>query len=275
MWSRLGGYLCITILLSINLGEAYFTPSWETKKICGLRAFFQVAFLGFYHFILKKERQYVRMRDELLGIASHELKTPLTAICLCLQLIKGKSYYNDKEKSLIQRSLDACDAMNRIIQSFLSVHCLDQKNRFPIQKRPMDLVQVIKRVMEYHPSQVKVRTPEQFHINGDPDRLFQVVDNLVSNAVKYGMGKPILICLDESLSSHFILTVCDHGIGIPEREQKNLFKSFKRVKNGQHISGTGLGLYIAWEIIKSHRGSISVESQMGKGSCFHIKFPRT
>ena len=108
--------------------------------------------------------------------------------------------------------------------------------------------------------------------NFDPVRIESVIENLLTNAFKYGLGRPVEIMARKYEGSVFI-TVKDSGIGISEEGQKKLFQKFERAVSIQKYSGLGLGLYIAKEVIEAHGGTIWLESQPGQGSTFHISLP--
>jgi signal transduction histidine kinase len=106
----------------------------------------------------------------------------------------------------------------------------------------------------------------------DRFRIEQVVSNLISNAIKYGAGKPIEVSLTQS-GNEAILFVRDHGIGIAQEDQAKIFDQFERVSHTTHISGLGLGLYITKSIVEQHQGNISLESEIGQGSRFIVRLP--
>jgi signal transduction histidine kinase len=111
----------------------------------------------------------------------------------------------------------------------------------------------------------------------DPDRLRQVLTNLVSNAVKYSPpGDSIVVRARERGAQHIVIEVVDHGLGIPPEQIGKLFQKFARVRSEDHlkVSGTGLGLYICRLIVEGHGGQIWVESEPGKGSTFGMALPK-
>ncbi|HVR41764.1 MAG TPA: ATP-binding protein, partial [Thermoanaerobaculia bacterium] len=109
----------------------------------------------------------------------------------------------------------------------------------------------------------------------DPDRMRQVIDNLISNAVKYSPEASDIDVRVTIEDGHMLTSVSDHGIGIPKDEIPQLFERFHRARNvsSRYYGGLGLGLYIARAIIEAHKGSIMIESEEGKGSIFTIKLP--
>jgi signal transduction histidine kinase len=124
---------------------------------------------------------------------------------------------------------------------------------------------------------VLLDVPQGFpRIWADPDRLRQVLANLVSNAVKYSApGESIVVRVRERGTQHIVIEVVDHGLGIPPEQIGKLFQKFARVRSEEHlkVSGTGLGLYICRLIVEGHGGQIWVESEPGKGSTFGMALP--
>ncbi|MEA2415230.1 MAG: two-component system, NtrC family, sensor histidine kinase KinB, partial [Thermoanaerobaculia bacterium] len=109
----------------------------------------------------------------------------------------------------------------------------------------------------------------------DPDRMRQVVDNLISNAIKYSADGTDIDIVTQIDGNHMLTAVIDHGIGIPTDEIPKLFERFHRARNvsSRYYGGLGLGLYIAKAIVEAHNGSISVVSEEGKGATFTIRLP--
>jgi signal transduction histidine kinase len=124
---------------------------------------------------------------------------------------------------------------------------------------------------------VLMDVPQGFpRIWADPERLHQVLTNLVTNAVKYSpAGGSITVRCRERGSQHIVIEVIDHGLGIPPEQIGRLFQKFQRVRSEEHykISGTGLGLYICRLIVEGHGGQLWVESEFGKGSTFGLALP--
>jgi signal transduction histidine kinase len=119
---------------------------------------------------------------------------------------------------------------------------------------------------------VEVISDDSVVIFGDTFRLEQVIINLITNSLKYGAGKPILISVFQD--DHFAyLKIRDFGIGIPKEKQHLIFNRFERVVSDQNISGLGLGLYIAHQIVETHKGKIEVESDTNKGATFTVRIP--
>jgi signal transduction histidine kinase len=123
-------------------------------------------------------------------------------------------------------------------------------------------------------SPVEVEGMERLPVRGDRTRIEQVVVNLMSNAMKYGQGKPITVAL-YTRDGLACLAVIDHGMGIPEKDQGRVFGRFVRVVSKGSVGGLGLGLYICKKIADAHGGDLSVQSTPGQGACFELALPMT
>jgi signal transduction histidine kinase len=145
---------------------------------------------------------------------------------------------------------------------------------------PVDLRQVVREVLsrfalEFERRQVTVDVDAPNPVPGhwDRDRVDQVVTNLVSNALKYGGGRPIEVSV-QAEASRAVMVVRDHGVGIPADEQSKLFGPFTRAATAKHYAGLGLGLWISQQIVQASGGRITVESRVAQGSTFTVELPR-
>lgn len=224
----------------------------------------------------------VHLRDDFISIASHELKTPLTALRMQLQVIPR--YLKDTAvpgkgslQTLFRNSLRQLEQFSGLVDNLLDVSRASAA-RMTLNLERVDLSQAVRTVVEHYQSELKeagCSVEENLaSIQGywDPIRIEQVVVNLLTNAMKYGAGKPIEIStwIDGDQAR---LVVSDHGIGIKKEDQKKIFERFERVAPLTGYRGLGLGLYITREIVKGHGGSIRVESEPGRGSTFIVELP--
>ena len=226
-------------------------------------------------------------RDEFLSIASHELRTPLTPMVLQLQLLeraleKGDTTVVSPEK--LGKTLDSwrrqVDRLTRLIEELLDVSRISA-GRLIIQNEHFDLKHMVEDVIErYRPqlngagSEVQVKALAEVSGEWDRSRIEQVFTNLLTNAMKYAPKSALEVTVDQD-DQWAILALRDHGPGITEEDQKRIFQRFERAASHDGVSGLGLGLYIAKNIIEAHGGQISVKSERGKGSTFEIRLPRT
>lgn len=229
-------------------------------------------------------RRLLSLRDEFISVASHELKTPLTPIVI-QHMILGRKIRKDGSVSAgdLEKFLESSDRqlkrMSTLIDELLDVSRISL-GRLSIQvSGEVDLVKIVKDVISrFAPvlqeagCQINLNSPESKMGDWDPGRIEQVVTNLLTNAMKYGAGKPIEIRID-AREGRSVLTVRDHGIGIAESDLERIFDRFERAVSMKDFSGLGLGLYVSRSLIEAHRGSIRVESEPGKGSTFIVELP--
>ena len=224
-------------------------------------------------------------RDEFLSIASHELKTPLTSLKLQSQVYKRSvqrndaSIMNQDKLTSIMGNVDIqVNRLVRLVDDMLDISRIRTGN-LSIIKEMVNLNQLINDVVErtrpqyVNPKFISFLATEQIQILGDSVRIEQVVANLLNNAIRYGKDAPIEITLRRVNKKDVMISVKDHGIGISPKDQHRIFNRFQRAVPAREVSGLGLGLYITHEIVKSHNGVIKVESEVGKGSVFHVQLP--
>jgi signal transduction histidine kinase/PAS domain-containing protein len=236
--------------------------------------------------LYQEAQQAVRLRDEFMSIASHELKTPLTPLSLKLQGLARE----------LARHPDAVP--RRVVESYLEVGTRQVKKlaelvgdlldvsriaagRLTLELEDVDLAALIREVMaRYEPQAARVGTTLHFEggegpLTGRWDRLRleQVVTNLVDNAVKYGSGKPVHVRL-EATEAGARMTVRDEGIGIAPEHLPRLFGRFERAVSERHYGGLGLGLYITRTLVEAQGGQVRVASEHGQGSTFTVELPR-
>ncbi len=229
-----------------------------------------------------------RLKDEFIGIAAHELRTPLAVVrgfaqTLMVQTKRGKGpELADWQMEAIEDIDQATTRLVELTEDLLDVTRL-QAGRLELHLEPTDLVAQVQRTVarfrvtsEQHRITMHV-APEHMVIMADPRRIEQVLSNLMSNAIKYSPdGGEIAISLCEDQKDKTAqLSVRDHGIGIPAYQQNRVFSRFMRADNAHahNIGGTGLGLYLCRELIERHGGRIWFESVEGQGSTFFISLP--
>ncbi len=230
-----------------------------------------------------ERRELERQKDALIGLVSHELKTPLTHARLAVQLLQQRLTKEGDEQSAIQ--LGTIDASLRwltyLIDSFLDVTALEagecsmHPTCFAIDDLMREMVEDIGRTTASH----RLRYEQEAHVEvyGDRGRTKQVLSNLLTNAIKYSPPtEPIWVSAvaDEHLVT---IRVQDQGKGIPQDQQARIFECFYRISdaNQERVPGVGLGLYLAAQITKRQGGRIWVESTPGKGATFFFTVPRS
>lgn len=222
----------------------------------------------------------VDVRDEFLSIASHELKTPLTSLKLQLDMQERRFGKAESESELkaTRMSSKQVDRITRLIDDMLDVSRITS-GKMAMKVEECSLNEIVSEVHARLNAQaeaanclVTLKFSEEVRGYWDRFRLEQVVTNLYTNAIKYGQGGPVTIFL-RKLDNQAILSVQDKGLGISIENHSRIFGQFERAANKNEISGLGLGLYISQQIIEMHKGSIRVESELGKGANFIVELP--
>lgn len=223
-----------------------------------------------------------RKKDEFLSVASHELRTPLTTIKGYTQLLA--SIVNDigpvERANYLGAVLGEIERMMGLIAELLDVSRIETK-RLQVQRQRIEWLNFLDRQANafrvQHPErEIRFETTiSNVIVEVDPDRIRQVIDNLVSNALKYSPEESDVLIQVSLEEDSVVTTVRDRGIGIPEDEIPHLFERFHRARNvsSRYYGGLGLGLYIAKAIIEAHDGSIEVSSEEGVGSRFVLRLP--
>ena len=240
----------------------------------------------------------ISARDEFLSIASHELRTPLTALSLQLQVLQRGLMKSLNEKNAPERSSDwvfiprktatlvsACEEQSKKLTGLLE-ELLDltriRIGRLQLNKQAVDLREIVLETAERFRAEaaqngvlISIEAHHPTIGNWDALRIEQVVSNLISNAIKYGNRKSITVRVEVDHARCLArLIVKDQGSGIAPEMKDKIFERFERAGlTGKKISGLGLGLYIARQIIEGHSGSIYVKSEQGQGAEFVVELP--
>jgi len=226
-------------------------------------------------------RQLLKKRDEFLGIASHELKTPITSMKASLQIMEKLSATNfdptkirpfiamaNKQVRKLTEIVDDLLDVTRIQTGKMQLNCTE----YLFQDSVQDCIHEMMQHTPKHEFIIKKNDP--ITVYADRTRVEQVIVNLLSNAIKYSPDKDKVIINIEKIDRDLKFSVTDFGIGIPQDKQSYIFDRFFRVhESSQNFSGLGLGLYISAEIINRHKGKVGMESEEGRGSTFWFKIP--
>lgn len=227
--------------------------------------------------IEREQSRQLRVRDEFIRIASHELSTPLTATKLALRRLEGTELPEAAQHpvGVLHRQLRRLELL---VSEMLDATRL-QIGRLRLERSQVDLVAVTVAVIDLlsasetgAPGQIRLRGAAAAVGEWDPARLDQIVTNLLTNAIKYGEGRPI----DVTITLHgegARLQVADRGIGIAAEALERIFDPFERAAPIETHGGLGLGLYIARRFVEMHGGRIAVESRPGVGATFTVDLP--
>ena len=220
-----------------------------------------------------------KMKSEFLGIVSHDFRSPLASIVLAAKsLLRNEEVgRNERLSEYLSIIMDQANRLAQLAEDTLSITRMEA-GRLTYYFKIVNVAHLIQDAiaMVRIPRRCTLALeidPEVSYIKGDPTKLRQVIQNLVSNAVKYSPnGGRVCIRVSEFASDELIVTVSDEGIGIPSDQVNRLFKKFSRVDTPEagEIKGSGLGLWICKEIVRAHGGRIAVESELGKGSTFRF-----
>jgi signal transduction histidine kinase len=238
--------------------------------------------------LYQEAQNAVRLRDEFLGIASHELKTPLTPLTLKLQalqrqamesMVSGTPLVASRINDSLDVALRQVRKLTDLVDNLLDVARISA-GRLRLELEEVDLSSVAAELLSrFAPSaeklgcELELHAPEPVFGRWDRLRVEQVVTNLLSNALKYGAGRPVVVRVEED-GERARLTVKDHGIGIAEEDLGRIFERFERAVSDRHYGGLGLGLYITRQIVEAFGGTVRVSSSPGEGSTFTLELPR-
>jgi signal transduction histidine kinase len=224
-------------------------------------------------------QEYDRLKSEFVGIVAHDFRRPLMAIRGFAELVAEEPDLPPETRLEFMRTvINETDHLAVLANDTLLITQIET-GQLSYYFREVDvgpfLLDAVPLGLSDH--SVLMDVPANFpKIWADPDRLRQVLNNLVSNAVKYSIaGSSVVVRVRERGTQHIVVEVVDHGLGIPPEQVGKLFQKFARVRTEDHlkVSGTGLGLYISRLIVEGHGGQIWVESEPGKGSTFGLALP--
>lgn len=228
----------------------------------------------------------VRMRDDFMSMVAHELRTPLNTLFLeaqlrKMQLDRGNAAIFDAAylQKMVARDQRQIQSMVRLIDDMLDVSRI-RSNRLSIRPSEVDLSALVQRVVGNLANQAAsagstITLEAGQGITGiwDEFRIEQVVVNLLTNALRYGEGKPVKVNVT-SAEGEVRIEVTDQGMGISEDDQRRIFEQFERAAGNDGTGGLGLGLFITQQLVEAHGGRIGVQSVRGQGATFTVALPK-
>ena len=231
---------------------------------------------------LEKERDINQLKSRFVSIASHEFRTPLANILSSINLID--KYENletlEKRKKHISKIKNNIHYLNGILNEFLNLTRIEE-GRYEIKLEYFSLSELLQDIIDDFDIikknnqilNLNYNKILEFNMNSDKTCIRHILNNLITNAIKYSSeGAIIDINLNEE-KDHYIIDVVDQGIGIPEKEQKFIYDIFYRGSNVLNIQGTGLGLNIVKKYLEAIHGNLSFHSKENIGTSFHVKIP--
>lgn len=231
---------------------------------------------------LEKEKELNRLKSQFISTVSHEFRNPLAVILVATELLeRGQELPKERQSTYLQRIKGSVRAMNQLMEDVLLMGQAEA-DRLVCNPTPLDLVQFCQEMVEEFSlletsSHRIVLNKQRDSIQGwiDERLLRYILTNLLSNAIKYSStNTPIYLNLSVDPGENIaIFQIQDQGIGVPEADQARLFDSFFRASNAKSIQGTGLGLAIVKRCVETHRGQISMSSQIGIGTTVEVRLP--
>jgi len=228
-----------------------------------------------------------RMKSEFVSTVSHELRTPMTSIkgYAELMLLGAAGSMSDAQRQYIDVILANADRMSELINDLLDISRIES-GKTTLELQPVNLSQVISQVINEHlqgliqhenkpigvTTEISATLPL---VNADPDRITQILTNLLDNAFHYTPAEGNITVATQANGQYVAISVSDTGIGISKENQEKIFDRFYRVEDSdiQEVPGTGLGLAIVRSLVEMHGGQLDVESTLGEGSTFTFTVP--
>jgi sigma-B regulation protein RsbU (phosphoserine phosphatase) len=220
-------------------------------------------------------------REQLLAIVGHDLRNPLSSILMGARLLLQRQGLGDKDTDLARRISSSASQAQRLIDQLLDLTRSRLGGGIPIDPRPLDMYDVCRQVIDEteltHPDR-----PLRVDVRGDStgvwdrDRMYQLLTNLVGNAVKHGEPRSSIGLRLDGGTTEVVIEVANRGEPIPAATLPVIFEAFRqgRMDNPCRTHGLGLGLFIAQQVVRSHGGSIAVTSSQSDGTIFRVRLPR-
>jgi two-component system phosphate regulon sensor histidine kinase PhoR len=224
------------------------------------------------------QKKELERKDEFISIASHELKTPLTSLKGYIQLMESQDGLDEESKFYVSKASASVNKLQHLIDELLDASKI-KAGKLKFSKNVFDLTHLISLCIEnsnciYPSYRIKKELQESIMINGNEERLEQVLMNLINNAIKYSPLNKEIIIRAEKDTNVAVVSVIDFGIGIPDEDQGRIFERFYSVESSKALPpGLGMGLHISSEIIKEHKGKMEVKSKINEGSVFSFSLP--
>ena len=233
--------------------------------------------------LLHEANEAIRMRDDFLAMASHDMRTPLAVILANLQLARRRLAGHHAEHADVIQNLDAAERtthkLTGLVGELMDISILRSGQSLPLSRETVDLATVAEGTADEYrrlSAEYEIDTRLEQGVIGDWDatRIERVLRNLLDNALKYSPDGGKVEVVVRSEDGWAVAEVTDHGVGIPEDEVPLLFEKFHRGSNTRDLRGTGLGLAGSRAVVQQLGGTIEVRSRLGEGSTFALRLPR-
>lgn len=235
--------------------------------------------------IQSKEHEILQLKNQFVSIASHELRSPLTGMLWGIHTLRGNKHATKAEQTLLDDMYKSAESSLTTINEILDMSIFERGQAHKLHRDEFDLLAVISQVVatmnlaakEKHIAiKLDKKSPTTALIVGDVGAIKRGLMNLVANAVKYSTdGSAVTIGCRKATTHEYIITVTDHGIGIPPEEQEKVLEGYYRATNTSEMqaNGTGLGLWITKKIVEEHGGRLWINSEVNKGTTVSIALP--
>lgn len=234
--------------------------------------------------ILVRQKKLSEMKTDFVNNMTHEFKTPIATISLASEMLTNPVIQDSKEK-IAKYAIIIYDENNRLkaqVEQVLQISVLEKKD-FKLMKKEFNIHEVIENAVENYQIVIEQKDGEVLmdlraepsHIFADPVHFYNIISNLIDNAIKYSEKAPVIRISTQSVSKGVMITVEDNGIGISPEYLKLVFKKLYRIPTGNihDTKGFGLGLYYVKTMVEAHGGKIKLKSELKKGSTFELFFP--
>ncbi|MEM6281580.1 MAG: HAMP domain-containing sensor histidine kinase [Chloroflexota bacterium] len=219
--------------------------------------------------------------QDFIRILAHDLRTPISSVRSFIDLAVQAGPLEERQGYMLERAIDGLNRMEKLVNDVLEMSRLGQDA--PLNTEPCSLRLLIGEGVSFlggaaaeHNITITTNIPEDLpDVPADPNLLRQVINNLVGNAIKYNVAGGSITVTAKTTDSHVAFAITDTGKGIPAEYHQQIFEPFERGKfnNRSKIRGSGLGLSIVRTIVEKHRGTVTLESTVGKGSTFTVSLP--
>lgn len=234
---------------------------------------------GFVYGAIRRQLKISQEQQNFMMAVTHELKSPIAAAKLNLEMLQKYQLDRERQSKLIQNTILEADRLNDLCNNILLAYQLES-HQYRSVKEPFDFSERIRHLAEHHLHRIQTHRIEidiepGIWINGDPLMMDILLSNLIENAVKYA-PRQTLVKISLEANDALRLRVADEGNGIPLSERKRVFQKFYRLgnENTRQAKGTGLGLYLVKKIVEQHQGQVQIMDNHPKGSVFEVRFTR-